>query len=224
MVSASPRRIAGANGPRCCRRLRGCWPRLLCCSRISFRSAANDAPSLAPRQIRKPHRARQQVQRGGQPAAGREIALAAFGADEVQRVGAIETVVDAGAAAEVEKLGAAAHRNVLTVIDRVAGFRVDERTGAAAERLASLEQFDTASRARRRQRPRRGPPARRRRSQFSLRPKLSAAIATRHVIVRLQSMNRAKEASNVANSRSSREASQGERAAGARRPGDVRSA
>ena len=58
---------------------------------------------------------------------------AAVGADEVQRVGAIEAVVDAGAAAEVEELGAAAHRDVLAVVDRLAGLRIDERSGAAAE-------------------------------------------------------------------------------------------
>jgi hypothetical protein len=85
------------------------------------------------------------VQRRGQPTAGREIALAAFGADEMERVGAIETIVDTGAAAEVEELAATAHRNVLTIIDQLAAGRSDERAGAAAEGSSSLEQFDSTT-------------------------------------------------------------------------------
>jgi len=85
------------------------------------------------------------MQRRGQPPAGREIALTALGADEVQRMGVLEAVVDAGVATEVKKLGAAAHRNVLAEIDRFADLRIGKRSGAAAERLGLLEQFHAHS-------------------------------------------------------------------------------
>ena len=136
---------SGANGSRCVGSPGCCSRQLSAQSTCATRERCSIARS-SDRYL-KPHQARQQVQRRGQPAAGREIALAALGTDEVQRVGALEAVVDAGAAAEVEKLGAAAHRDVLAVVDPFAGFRIDERSGPAAERLGLLEQFDAQPRS-----------------------------------------------------------------------------
>ena len=82
------------------------------------------------------------MQRRGQPTAGGEIVPRALGPDEVQRVGAIETILDARAAAEVEKAGAAAHCDVLAVVDPLAGVGIDERAGPAAEPAGLLKQFD----------------------------------------------------------------------------------
>ena len=59
--------------------------------------------------------------------------------DEVQRVGPLEAVVDARAAAEVEKLAAAAHRHVLAVVDPIAGFCIDEGPSPAAKATGLLE-------------------------------------------------------------------------------------
>src|SRR6266700_8190080 len=48
----------------------------------------------------------------------------------------------AQAAVEVEQIGAAAEEDVLTVIEFLAGLRLFERSGAAAERSAGFEQCD----------------------------------------------------------------------------------
>ena len=54
----------------------------------------------------------------------------------------LEAVGDARAAAEIQKTGAAAHGNVLAVIDAVARFRVHKRSSPAAETVCLFEQFD----------------------------------------------------------------------------------
>ncbi len=110
-----------------------------------FSQCFDDAPSLAQREIFELQKAGQQVEGNGQPAAGGEIAPHGIGTDEVQRRRAIEAAVDAGAAAEVQKLGAAAQGDVLAIVDPVAGLRIDERACPAAKRFGLFQQFDPST-------------------------------------------------------------------------------
>ena len=79
------------------------------------------------------------MQRRGQQA-GAEAGDAALGAEEDDLGVAAEEVREADPAAEVGQVGAAGHADVLTVIDLLAGHRVGERAGAAAEPGPALDQ------------------------------------------------------------------------------------
>ena len=65
---------------------------------------------------------------------------------KMQRLFAAETIGHARAAAEIEKIRAAAHRRVLAEIDEPLVERFDERARPAAETGGLLEDFDAASR------------------------------------------------------------------------------
>ena len=110
------------------------------------RHRPKDSPTFGRAEVRESHQGRGQVQRGGQPADGGEIAPAAVGPEEVQPAVALEAVVDAHAAAEVDQVGAAAHGNVLASVDPPAGRRILERAGPPAEPPPGLEQFDRDAR------------------------------------------------------------------------------
>ena len=72
------------------------------------------------------------MQRGGQAAAGREIVLPAGlvgkirRANEVERSHALEAIGDADSAGEIEQFGAAAHADVLAVVDQHTVCGIDE--------------------------------------------------------------------------------------------------
>jgi hypothetical protein len=57
----------------------------------------------------------------------------------------VEQAVDGGAPAEIEKIRAAAHGDVLAVIDHCAVGRIEKRAGAAAELAAGFKEFDLAA-------------------------------------------------------------------------------
>ena len=78
-----------------------------------------------------------------QPAARGDVVPCAVRPDEVQaKGGPLKAIVDSRAAAEIEKTGAAAHGDVLAIVDPLARFRIHQRSGPTAERFGLLEQFD----------------------------------------------------------------------------------
>ena len=92
-----------------------------------------------------PQKRRQQVQRGGQPADRPKVALRAVGTEKVERPGALETIVRARAAAEIQEVGAAAQGHVLAGVEQAPGAGIDERAGPAAEVRGLLEKFHLAA-------------------------------------------------------------------------------
>ena len=76
---------------------------------------------------------------GGQPARRREFAEDVVRPEEMQRFLAAETIGHARAAAEIEKIRAAAHRCMLAEIDKQVIKRLDKRPGTAAELGRLLE-------------------------------------------------------------------------------------
>ncbi len=109
------------------------------------RQSAHGLPSLAEREVPLPQHGRQQVQRGGQPGGRGEVAPRAVGTEEMQRRAAPEAFGHAQAAAEVDQVGAAAHRHVLARIDELPGLPVAEGSGPSAESGGLLEQFHAAA-------------------------------------------------------------------------------
>jgi len=103
--------------------------------------AEGDPQALADRQVIRPQEAPREVQGGGE-SAGLQGRVPPLGREEPERRLAAEEVGRADPAAEVGEVGAAGHADVLTVVDEIAGRRVDERAGPPAEPGAALDQGD----------------------------------------------------------------------------------
>ena len=98
-------------------------------------------PSFVKGQVAQSHHRGQKVQRGWQPAAGREIITPAIG-KEVQHGAAAQLGRHAGAATEIDEIRAAAHGHMRRKIDELPHTDVVIGSGPAARRGRLFEQFD----------------------------------------------------------------------------------
>ena len=99
---------------------------------------------LAQGEVPHADKQRHEMQGGRQPAGRCAGGPAAIGTDEDERAVASQSVAEARPPAEIEKVRAAAHRDMLAGIDEPA-VGVGERRGAAAAPPPGLEQHDPAA-------------------------------------------------------------------------------
>ena len=104
-----------------------------------------NAEAIAQAEVLVPQQGGQEVQGGGKPADAAEIAAPPLGSEEMECVAAAEGVGHVHPPAEVQEVGAAAHRQVLAEVDELPGRRIVKAAGASAEAGGLFEQFDAAS-------------------------------------------------------------------------------
>ena len=71
-----------------------------------------------------------------------------IGSDKQQRAVTAKQVVDAGAAAEVDQVGTAAHADMLAMVDQLARGRIAKRRRAPAQGTPRLDELHSATRFR----------------------------------------------------------------------------
>ena len=93
--------------------------------------------------VTQPEQRRSQVERYGQPACGRKIVPGSVRGNEMQAAMACEALGDAGPAAEIGQIHAAAHPDMLAVIDPRSGMRLQKRPRPASQPPSAFEDLHT---------------------------------------------------------------------------------
>ena len=109
---------------------------------------------LTKRKVTHAQEQRREMQWRRKQSRGRALGAISVGADEPQRAVAAKGISQTGLPAEIEEVGAAAHRHVLAGIDQATRHRVLERGGSATSAAAGLQNghADIGCRERRRRR------------------------------------------------------------------------
>ena len=116
--------VAAATG-----RWSGHWDRQSSTHAGQLSAARRSMPNRSrTRQILQPQQRWQQMQRRGQPAAGRHVASSAVGTKKMQRAVGSQQIVQSRAAAEIGQIRATTEANMLAMIDQRAAGGIAKRS------------------------------------------------------------------------------------------------